>query len=141
MGIRKDAIRPPDVVEDHFRLLFQQAGPGILFMLNDLSQNLFKPFDNRGFRLTQGHLIRDLENIAQSLSSLTVKTSDRQAELVDGLDDRIDLFSQNQAWQVEHRAYPDAGADIRGTSCEIAHLGIESVLEFLLESGIRLINR
>jgi hypothetical protein len=52
----------------------------------------------------------------------------------------VDLFAQNQAGQVQHGADPDTGAQIGRASSEVPNVRVKSVIEFLLQLGIDLIN-
>ena len=87
------------------------------------------------------HLVGDLEHIAQRLGAFAVKPAHGQAELVDGLDDRIDLLGQDQAGQMQHRADADAGAEVGRAGGQIAEVVVEGVIELLLQLGIQLVNR
>ena len=78
--------------------------------------------------LAEGHLVGHLEDIAQRLGAFAIKPAHGQAELVDRLDDRVDLFGQDQPGQVQHGADADAGAEIGRAGGQIAQLGAESVI-------------
>ena len=93
------------------------------------------------FRFAQRHLVGNLKNISERFRAFAVKSAHGQTELVDGLDDGIDLLGQNQAGQMQHRADADARAEIRRAGGQITEVGVESVIEFLLQLGIQLVNR
>ena len=65
----------------------------IFLVLHDLDDDLGKLIDDVGLGFAEGHLIGDLEEVAECFGALAVETTDREAELVDGLDDRSDLVT------------------------------------------------
>ena len=83
------------MVEQHSGLLLHLGEACVLFVLNDLEQNLVDAFDDIVFRLPQGHLIGDLKDIAQRLGALAIETAHRQPQLIDGLDNLVDLLGQD----------------------------------------------
>ena len=94
------------------------------------SKHLVQPLDDVRFRLAQGHLVGDLENIAQRLGAFAVKAAHGQAQLVDGLDDLVDLLGQHQPRQMQHGADADAGAEIGRAGGQVTQFRAESVIEF-----------
>ena len=89
------AVGTANVVEQHRGLLLHLGEARVLFVLNDLEQNLVDPFDDVVFRLPQGHLIGNLKDIAQRLSTLAIEAAHRQPQLVNSLDDLVDLLGQD----------------------------------------------
>ncbi len=100
-----------------------------------------KPLDDDRFAFAERHLVGDLKNIAQRLGAFAVKPAHREAKLVDGLDDRIDLLGENEARQMQHRAHADAGAEIRRTRGQITEFVVEGEIQFFLQRGIQLVHR
>ena len=138
--VSQDAVSTTDVVEQHGGFLLHLGEARVLFVLNDLEQNLVDAFDDVVLWLTQGHLVGDLKDIAQRLGALAIEPAHRQSQLVDGLDDLVDLLGQDQARKVQHGAHADAGAQIGGAGCqEPVTLG-EGELDLLLQGRIDSIN-
>ena len=88
-----------------------------------------------GLGLTQRHLVGNLKDISQRFGAFAIEAAHRQAQLVDGLDDLVDLLGQNQAGQVQHGADADARAEIGRTGREIAELGVLKAYSSLLLPG------
>ena len=88
----------------------------------------------------QGHLVGNLEDIAQRLGAFAVKSAHGQAEFVDRVNDRVDLLGQNQPRQMQHGADADAGAEVGRAGGQVAEFGSEGVIELLLQVGIHLVN-
>src|SRR5262245_47833514 len=121
------------MVIDVLRLLFQQCGPRVLLVLDDLRKHFFQSLNDSALRFTKRHLIGNLEYITERFSPLAVKAAHRETKLVHRLNNWIDLLRQYQTRQVEHGADSDTGADVGGTGSEVAEIGIESVLESFLQ--------
>ena len=109
-------------------------------MLDDLQQDLVQPLDDVGLDFAQGHLVGNLEDIAQRLGAFAVKAAHGQAQLVDGLNDLVDLLGQDQPGQMQHGADADAGAEIGRAGGQITQVRAESVIEFALQFGIHLVD-
>ena len=71
-------------VKHDLGLLLQQHAAGIFLVLDDLKQDLVQPFHDVRLDFAQGHLVGDLEDIAQRLGAFAVKAAHGQAQLVDG---------------------------------------------------------
>jgi len=61
-------------------LLYLAAG--VLFVLDDLAEDLFQALDNGAFRFTKSHLVGHLKDIPQGFGSFSVEAAHSQAELV-----------------------------------------------------------
>ena len=95
MGVGQDAVGPADVVIDHFGLVLEELGPGILLVVDDLQEHLVEPLDDVRLRLAEGHLVGDLEDVAQRLRAFAVQAADGQTKLVDRLDNLVNLLAQD----------------------------------------------
>src|SRR6266850_4243625 len=140
MGIGEDTVGAAYMVIDHFRLLFEEVSPGILFMLNDLRQDLLKALHNGAFGFTERHLIGHLKDVSEGFGAFPVEATDSQTKLVDGLDNGIDLLGQDQAGQMEHSADPDARTYIGRAGSEVTPFRAEGEFELLFELRIGLID-
>ena len=97
MRIGQNSVGAADVVVNHLRL---SSPTSVARAFSSCSmiwrQHLVQPLDDVGFGFAQSHLVGNLENIAQRFGAFAVKAAHRQAQFVDGLNDRIDLLGQNQ---------------------------------------------
>ena len=115
--------------------------PRVFLVLDDLRQNFFQPLDDGRFVFAERHLVRDLKDISERFRAFTVKPAHREAELVDGLDDGIDLLAENKSGQMQHRADADACAEIRRARGQVAEVAVEGVIQFFFQFRIKIINR
>ena len=105
-------------------------------MLNDLGEHFFEAFHNDGLGFTEGHLIGNLKDVTEGFSAFAIQAAHSQAELVDGLDDRVDLLGKHESGQVQHGTHADAGAEIGRARGEVAKFVIEGVVQLALEYRI-----
>ena len=129
------------MVVNHLRLLLHQRLPRVFLVLDDLRQHLVQPLDNGDFVFAEGHLVRHLEDVAERLGALAIKSAHRQPELVDGLDDGIDLLGQDESGQMQHGAHADARAEVGRARGQVTQFVAEGVRELLLQLGIQPVNR
>ena len=101
------------------------------------SEDLFEALDDVGFDFAQGHLVGNLEHVAQRLGALAVEAAHGQAQFVDGLNDRVDLLGQHQPGQMQHGADADARAQVGGAGGQVTQFGAKGVIELLLQLGIQ----
>ena len=140
MGVGEDAVRAADVVVDHLRFAFHQLDAGVLLVINDLQQHLVEPLDDVALGLAEGHLVGNLKDVAQRLGAFPVKPAHGKAELVDGLNDLVDLFTQHQPRQVQHRAHANAGAQVGGAGSEVAAFFRVGKIKSVLEVSVKLVD-
>ncbi len=69
----------------------------------------------------------------ERLRAFAVKPAHRQAKLVHRLNDGIDLFGEHQARQMQHRAHPDAGAEIGRARGQITKFIVEGEIQLLFQ--------
>src|SRR2546427_8167781 len=89
--VGEDAVGAANVVVNHFRFLFQKHGTGVFFVLDDLQKDFFQTLNNGGFRFAEGHLVGNLENVAQRFRSFALETPNRQAQFVYRFNYFVDL--------------------------------------------------
>src|SRR4051812_19429448 len=114
MRVGKDPVGAADMVVNGFRLLLEKSAAGVFLVLDDLGEHFIQSLDNVSLSFAKSHLVGDLEDVPKGFGTFTVKSTDGQTELIDGLNDLIDLLSQNQPRKVQHRTHPDTGTEIRG---------------------------
>ena len=91
-------------------------------------------------RLAEGHLVGNLEEVAERLGAFAVEAAHGQADLVHGLDDLGDLVVEHERGQVHHGRGAHAGADVGRAGGEVADLGREGEVEFLLQLRVELVD-
>ena len=115
-------------------------GARVFLVLDDLQQDLVQPLDDVRLRFAQGHLVGNLEDVAQRLGAFAVKAAHGQADFVDRLDDLVDLLGQDQAGQMQHGADAHAGAEVGRAGGQVAELGAEGEIELALQFGVDLVD-
>ena len=91
--------------------------------------------------LAEGHLVGNLEKVAERLGALAVEAAHGQADLVHRFDDLRDLVVEHERGQVHHGGGAHAGADVGRARGEIADLRREGEVELLLQLRVELVDR
>jgi len=128
------------LVGNHPALVLKHFLARVFLVFDDLLDHLREPVDDVGLRFAEGHLVGNLEEVAERLGAFAVEAADGEADLVHGFDDLGDLVVEHEGGQVHHGGGAHAGADVGGAGGEVADLGREGEIEFFLQLGVEFID-